>query len=110
MHAVGWRQPVGGESGYLRPGHPLTLAAPSECVTPIAEYTFPEHLQHAQVARHSVIPVVPHEPTLEPRPELSTGPVHPLPQGLLDLLHLRAEPLGAGLAPDRKLARPRRTA
>jgi hypothetical protein len=109
MNDLGLRQPVGGEGVYPLPGHPMTLAAPAECVTPIAEYTFPEHLQHAQVTRHSVILIVPPEHTLPPRPKLSDGPVHPLPQGLFDLLQLRAEPLGDGLAPDRKLARPRLT-
>jgi hypothetical protein len=110
MEDVGWRQPLGGQGVYPLPRDTMTLAAPSECVTPIAEYTFPEHLQHAQVARHPLIPIVPPEHTLEPRPELPDGPVHPLPQGLFDLLQRRAEPLGDCLAPDRKLARPRLTA
>src|SRR5262245_49543066 len=53
---------------------------------------------------------MPREHTLEPCPKLPDGPVHPLPQGLFDLLQLLAEPLGDRLAPDRKLARPRLTA
>src|SRR5262249_59940719 len=50
---------------------------------------------------------MPPKHTLEPCPTLPAGPVPPLPQGLFELLHLLAAPLGARLAPHRTLARPR---
>src|SRR5262245_43020296 len=85
----------------------MALTAPSKRLTPIAEDTFAKHPQHAHVARHSIIPIMPRQHTLEPCPKLPDGPVQPLPQGLFDLLQLPAEPLGDRLAPHRKLARPR---
>jgi hypothetical protein len=109
MQDVGWRQPLGGEGVYPLPGDPMALTASSERLTPIAEDTFATHPQHAHVARHSIIPIMPCEYTLEPCPKLPDGPVHPLPQGLFDLLQLLAEPFGNRLAPHRKLARPRLT-
>src|SRR5262244_2297290 len=87
----------------------MALTAPSECLAPIAEYTFPKHPQPAHVARHSIIPIMPREHTLEPCPKLPDGPVHPLPQGLFDLLQLLAEPFGDRCAPHRTLACPRLT-
>jgi hypothetical protein len=88
----------------------MALTTPSSCVTPRAAYTVPKHPQHAHVPRHSLVPVMPCESTLEPCPKWPDGPVHPLSQGLVDCLPLRAEPLGDCLAPDRKLSRPRLTA
>jgi hypothetical protein len=70
MQDMGWRQPLGCQSVYPLPGDPMALTAPSECLTPIAEDTCPKHPQHPQVARHPLIPIVPREHTLEPRPEL----------------------------------------
>jgi hypothetical protein len=85
----------------------MALPAPSECLAPLAEYTFPKHPQPAHVARPSIIPIRPREPTLEPCPKLPAGPVHPLPPGLFDLLPLLAKPCGDRLAPHRQLAWPR---
>ena len=65
---MGWRQPLGCEGVYPLPGDTMTLTAPSECLTPIAEYTFSKHPQPTHIARHPIIPIVPREPTLEPRP------------------------------------------
>src|SRR5262249_1401911 len=107
MQDVGGRQPLGGKGVYPLPGDTMTLTAPSKRLTPIAEYTFAKHPQHAHVARHSIIPIMPRKHTLEPCPKLPDGPVQPLPQGLFDLLQLPAEPLGDRLAPHRKLALPR---
>src|SRR5262245_2452391 len=109
MQDVGWRQPLGCEGVYPLPGDTMALTAPSERLTPIAEYTFAKHPQHAQVARHTIIPIMPREHAFEPCPKPPDGPVHPLTQGLFDLLQLLAEPLGDRLAPHRKLARPRLT-
>jgi len=86
MQDVGGRQPLGGEGVYPLPGDPMALTASSERLTPIAEDTFATHPQHAHVARHSIIPIIPREYTLEPCPKLPNGPVHPLPQGLFDPL------------------------
>jgi hypothetical protein len=88
----------------------MALAAPSSCATPRAAYAFATHPPRAQVARPPILPIVPCEHTLAPGPELPDGPVPPLPQGLCDVLHLLAEPLGDRLAPDRQLARARLTA
>ena len=109
MQDMGWRQPLGGEGVYPLPGDTMALTAPSECLTPRAEYTGATHPQHTQVARHSIIPIMPREHTLEPCSKRPDGPGHPLPQGLFDLLQLLAEPLGDRLAPHRNLARPRLT-
>jgi hypothetical protein len=89
---MGWRQPWGGEGVYPPPRDTMARAAPSECATPIAEYPFPKHPQHAHVARHPIIRIGPCSHTLEPCPELPHGPVHPLSQGLFDLLQRLAEP------------------
>lgn len=85
----------------------MTLTAPSEGLAPIAEYPFPAPLERAQVARHSIIPVMPREHTLAPCPELPDRPVHPLAPERFELLQLPAESLGDRFAPHRKLARPR---
>jgi hypothetical protein len=85
----------------------MALTAPSACLTPRAEYTCATPSPHPHVARHSIRPIMPRSPTLEPCSTLPEGPVHPLTQGLFALLPLRAEPLGDRLAPHRTLARPR---
>ena len=82
----------------------MPLAAPSYGATPVAEYAFPKHPQHAQVTRDPVVPVMLYDDTLEPCSELLDGRVPAQSQGLLDLLKFPAQPCGDRLAPYRKHA------
>ena len=90
MHNVGFRKPLGGESGHPLPGHAMALTAPSYGATPVTEYTFPEDPEPAHVARDPRVPGVPDHHTFTPCPELLDGPVHTLSQSLLDLLEFLA--------------------
>ena len=82
----------------------MALAAPADGATPVAEYAFPKHPQHAHVTRDPVVPVMPYDDTLEPCPELLDGPVPAPSQGLFDRPEFAAHPCGDRRAPYRQHA------
>jgi hypothetical protein len=99
----GDRKPASRQPEHAALGEAMCLTPQAKRAAPKLDNLFPKGHEHRAVEGHPIVVIVSCQHRPQPGPKPWNGPVHPLAQGLLDLLQLPPEPFRLRLSPDREL-------